>query len=85
MLFLLAAVYACIDLREIFPKGSAIREGLKSWRLMLGLSDLILAVPRVVARLTSTLPRVEPEAPGWQKMLAKLMHYALYGLGIGNA
>ena len=85
MLFLLAAVYACIDLREIFPKGSDIREGLKSWHLMLGLSVLILAVPRVVARLNSTLPRVEPEAPGWQKMLAKLIRYALYGLGIGNA
>ena len=27
MLFLLAAVYACIDLRELFPKGSDLREG----------------------------------------------------------
>ena len=82
MLFLLAAVYACIDLRELFPKGSDLREGLKAWHFMLGLSVLILASLRVVVHLTSTLPRVEPDPPDWQKLLAKLMHYALYGFMI---
>jgi len=82
MLLLLAAVYACIELRELFPKGSDLREGLKTWHFMLGLSVLILAALRLVVRLTSTLPRVEPEPPGWQKLLAKLMHTALYGFMI---
>ncbi len=82
MLFLLVAVYACIDLRELFPKGSDLREGLKTWHFMLGLSVLILASLRVVVHLTSTLPRVEPDPPGWQKLLAKLMQYALYGFMI---
>ena len=82
MLLLLAAVYACIELRELFPKGSDLREGLKTWHFMLGLSVLILVALRLAVRLTDTLPRVEAEQPGWQKLLAKLMHYALYGFMI---
>jgi superoxide oxidase len=30
MLLLIAAVYACIELREIYPKGSDPREALKA-------------------------------------------------------
>lgn len=82
MLLLLAAVYACIELRELFPKGSDLREGLKTWHFMLGLTVLILAVLRLAVRLTGTLPRAAPGPPGWQKLLAKLMHYALYGFMI---
>lgn len=37
MLFLLVAVYACIELREMYPKGSDPHEGLKTWHVMLGL------------------------------------------------
>jgi cytochrome b561 len=81
-LLLLAAVYACIELRELFPKGSDLREGLKTWHFMLGLSVLILAALRLAVRMTGALPRVEPESPGWQKQLAVLMHYALYGFMI---
>jgi cytochrome b561 len=82
MLLLLVAVYACIELRELFPKGSDLREGLKTWHFMLGLSVLILAALRLAVHLTSTLPRVEPAPPGWQKLLAVLMHTALYGFMI---
>jgi hypothetical protein len=32
---LLIAVYACIDLRKLFPRGSDLREGLKTWHFML--------------------------------------------------
>ncbi len=39
MLLLIAAVYACIELRGNFPKGSDMREGLKTWHLMLGLTS----------------------------------------------
>jgi len=82
MLLLLVAVYACIELRELFPKGSELREGLKTWHFMLGLSVLLLAALRLAVHLTSAVPRVEPEPPGWQNLLAKLMHYALYGFMI---
>ncbi|MDP1912732.1 hypothetical protein [Brevundimonas sp.] len=40
MLLLLAVVHACIELREHYPRGGDIREGLKTWHFMLGLSGL---------------------------------------------
>src|SRR6185312_16209541 len=42
MLLLLVAVYACIELREFYPRGSDLRDGLKTWHFMLGLSVLAL-------------------------------------------
>ncbi len=83
MLLLIAAAYACIELRGNFPKGSDIREGLKTWHFMLGLSILVLVLVRLAARFTGTLPRIDPEPPKWQSLFAKLMHIALYALMIG--
>ena len=40
MLLLIVAVYAAIEFREFFPKGSEPREALKLWHFMLGLSVL---------------------------------------------
>lgn len=82
MLFLLAAVYACIELREFFPKGSAPREALKTWHTMLGLSVFLLVWLRLAFRMTGPVPRIEPEPPKWQKVSARLMHVALYVLMI---
>ncbi len=83
MLLLFIAVYASIELRELYPKGSDPREALKTWHFMLGLSVLILVVLRVYARLTSPTPKITPEPAVWQAISAKLVHLALYGLMIG--
>ena len=40
VLLLVVAAYACILLRTNFERGSDIREGLKAWHFMLGLSVL---------------------------------------------
>lgn len=79
MLVLLAAIYACIELREFYPRGSAIRDGLKTWHFMLGLSVLGFVALRLVARIgyvRSAGPRTLTDG------LAALMHLALYGLMI---
>jgi len=83
MLLLIAAVYACIELRGNFPKGSDLREGLKTWHFMLGLSVLVLAFVRVAVHFIGTVPRIEPDPPKWQSLFAKLMHVALYALMFG--
>ena len=83
MLVLLAAVYASIELRELFPKGSDPREALKHWHYMLGLSVLVLVWLRLAVHMIGPVPRIEPEPAAWQKLLAKLMHVALYVLMIG--
>jgi superoxide oxidase len=83
MLLLFIAVYASIELRVLYPKGSDPREALKVWHFMLGLSVLLLAVLRVYARLTSPTPKITPELVAWQAISAKLVHLALYGVMIG--
>lgn len=83
MLLLLAAVYACMELRDFFPKGSDSREALKTWHYMLGLSVLMLALLRLMLQITGPVPRIVPDPPEWQRLSAKLMKVALYALMIG--
>ena len=80
-LILLAAVYACMELREQYPKGSDIREALKSWHYMLGLSVFVLACVRLVFRKIGPAPRIHSLSP-LQTALAKTVHLSLYVLMI---
>ncbi len=83
MLLLLIAVYACIELRVFFPKGSDLRTALKTWHFMLGLSVFILASLRLTARLTNPVDLIELAMPWWSKFLSKLMQITLYVFMIG--
>ena len=82
MLLLLIAVYACMELREYYPKGSDFREGLKMWHFMFGLTVLLLVLIRVVARVTGGTPPITPDPPAWQTLIARLTHLALYAFMI---
>ncbi|WP_262965590.1 cytochrome b [Methylobacter psychrophilus] len=83
MLLLLIAVYACIELRVFFPKGSDLRTGLKTWHFMLGLSVFVLASLRLTARLTNPVDLIELAMPWWSKFLSKAMQITLYVFMIG--
>ncbi|MCA3187992.1 MAG: cytochrome b/b6 domain-containing protein, partial [Cupriavidus sp.] len=50
MLVLLAAVYACMELRGFAPKGSELRANMKSLHFVLGLYVLALVVVRLCVR-----------------------------------
>ncbi len=82
MAILLVAVYAFIDLRELFPKGSDPREAMKALHFMLGLSVFLLVLPRLILRLSGATPTITPEPPAWQNTAAHLVHLALYVLMI---
>lgn len=82
MFVLLVAVYACIELKDLFPKGSDPREALKAWHFMLGLSVLPLVLPRLAVRLSSSTPAIVPEPPAWQQISARFVHLTLYVLMI---
>jgi len=83
MLLLIAAVYACIELKGNFVRGSEIREGLKHWHFMLGLAIFALVWLRLLGRLLRKAPAIQPAPPAWQNGLSHLMHLALYVLMIG--
>ncbi len=83
MLLLFIAVYASIELRVLYEKGSDPREALKAWHFMLGLLVFALVWLRIAARLSGPTPNIQPEPEKLQQLAAKLLHLALYALMIG--
>ena len=83
MLLLIIAVYAAIEFRELFPKGSEPREALKMWHFMLGLSVLGLVWLRIAARLIWRSPRSSLGEPAWRHAVATATHLVLYVFMIG--
>jgi cytochrome b561 len=82
MLLLIVAVYATMELKSIFPKGSPSREAMAIWHYMLGLSVFFLVWLRLLMHFAGPDPVIEPALPTWQVLSAKVMHWALYGLMI---
>lgn len=80
MFVLMAAVYASIELRVIFPKGSDPREAMKTLHFMLGLSVLLLVMLRIYGRAISPVPAVKPALSAAQQFAANAGHLALYAL-----
>jgi cytochrome b561 len=78
----LIGVYACIELREMYPRGSDLREALKMWHFMLGLTVFFLVWVRITARMLGKTPPIVPAAPKWQLTIANIVELALYGLMI---
>jgi len=77
-LALLIAVYALIELRGVYPKGSDARELMKTWHNMLGLTVFGLLFVRLALRVVYRAPPIMPPPPAWQDTLARAMHWALY-------
>lgn len=82
-LLLFIGVYAAIELREMFPKGTDIREAFKTAHFMLGLSIFVLVWFRIGARLAWRPPLIPVAQHPWQQALAGAVHVALYMLMIG--
>jgi cytochrome b561 len=84
MLLLIILVYATIELRTMFPKGSELREALKTWHFMLGMLVFFLTFIRLFVFFTSgPAPLIVPATSRWQPLLAGAVHYALFALMIG--
>lgn len=82
MVVLLIAVYSSITLRELYEKGTPMRNGLKQAHFMLGLSVFVLVWVRLGLRMLFPAPPIQPEPSAWVHLAAKLGHLALYGLMI---
>lgn len=79
-LLLLVAVYACIELRELYPKDSDPRNALKSWHFMLGLTVFGITGLRLLVRWLNPPPAYDAAIKPWQRLAASVMHVALYAL-----
>ncbi|MDR2852334.1 MAG: cytochrome b [Burkholderiaceae bacterium] len=83
MLVLIAAVYALMEFRGIFPKGSAGQDAMKHWHFMLGMLVFVLVILRIVVRWAMPHPRIEPPIPAWQTKLSSVVHVLLYLMMLG--
>jgi cytochrome b561 len=79
-LALLIGVYACIELRELFPRGSDARAALKTWHFMLGLTVFTVVWIRLLARVFGKTPPIVPSVPRWQAAIATMVEFSLYAL-----
>jgi cytochrome b561 len=77
-LLLLVAVYASIELRELYPRGSDMRNLLKEWHYGLGLATFALVWIRLAVRAAGWSPAIVPAPPVWQSRAAAATHAALY-------
>ncbi len=77
---LIVAVFASIELREVFEKGSIPREFLKSLHSMLGLSVFALTLVRIFIALRTPEPAILPAPPAWQAYAGKFMHFVIYAI-----
>lgn len=79
VLLLVIAAYACILLRTNYERGSDIREALKAWHFMLGLSVLAATFLRIGLRvLVWKTPPITPEPPRILHLLSVAAHLAIY-------
>jgi cytochrome b561 len=83
MLMLLMAVYASMELRDFYPKGSAPREAMKTWHYMLGLTVVALAMLRLAVQRIGPVPAISPRPANWMGASASVLKVALYLLMIG--
>jgi cytochrome b561 len=83
MLLLLIAVYATMELKSIFARGSTGRASMAFWHYSLGLTVFALVWLRLLARFVGDTPSIQPALPAWQTLAAKGAHIALYVLMIG--
>lgn len=83
MLALFIAVYASINLRELFDKGTAPRDAMKSLHFMLGLLIFGLVWLRLAMRVIYPAPGPLAGTPKWQEVATKLLHLALYAIMLG--
>lgn len=79
MALLIAAAFATIELRELFEKGSAPREGLKTFHFHIGVLVLAFVLLRLFVRARETAPAISPPPPAWQTGISHLLHAVLYG------
>lgn len=83
MFLLIVAVYAFMEFRGLFPKGSEPREFMKALHYMLGMLVFFLVLLRVIARCSTIVPNIIPEPKSLEKLFARFVHILLYVFMIG--
>ena len=82
MLLLMIGVYAFIELKVLFVKGTPPRELMKTIHFTLGLTVFLFVLMRIYFRVTSATPAIQPAISPITHYVPTAMHLALYALMI---
>lgn len=83
MAVLLVATAITMEVRGLYPKGSAARELIKTAHYILGMVVFGFVWVRLLIRVMGTAPQITTQPPAWQTMLGHLVHIVLYVLMVG--
>lgn len=83
MLALFVIVYASIELRVVFERGSTPRATMKELHFMFGLAIFALVWIRLLLRALTKRPPIVPPLPAWQRLASSIIHALLYVFMIG--
>ena len=75
---LVACAYLFGELHNFFERGTAPRQNLMQAHFLVGLTVLLLVLPRLLTRLRRGVPPITPPLPAWQHALSWLTHALLY-------
>ena len=75
---LLLLVYLAMEQRGLFARGTPQRTAMMQSHFWLGLLVFVLAWWRLRVRMRHAPPPIDPPLPGWQALIAKATHVALY-------
>lgn len=76
---LIIAIYASIEFRGLFEKGTAERDFIKEVHFVLGLSLWFITLVRLLVRRFSQIPVIEPAPSMMTIKMSGLVHLLLYG------
>jgi superoxide oxidase len=75
---LVALAYAAMEFRGEFERGTLARTLMVQSHFWIGITVLVLVVPRLWLRFKRGVPAITPALPGWQSAIGGLMHWLLY-------
>ena len=75
---LVIALFASAETWGFLPKGTALRKGLQSLHISMGITLATVMALRILWRLGRK--HLPSDLPRWQEILSGLVHLALYGL-----
>ena len=78
MVVLIVLVFASIEARVFFEKGTDMRDLFKMWHFMLGLLIFLLILARLYLRSIQLIPQITPPLSNTQARAAKVTHLTLY-------
>lgn len=75
---LVLLAYVFVNIFDLFPRGSGLRNNLLASHYVMGLLVLVLVFPRLWARFHHGRPPIAPQPPDWIERIGNITHVLLY-------